>query len=344
VRRFLIVVAAIVVLLVLIAQAQASSRATNAPPPVAQKSVQTSANQSLPKLPTVNDWKAKTYPGSAISVEQTVDETDAYTQYVTSYYSDGLRISALLTVPKGDKPKNGWPVFVWNHGGADPATYGRQNDDSVGKLLASRGFVVFQPAYRGYAGSDGDPMENAGPAVDSLNAIASIKRYPDVNASRLGVGGHSMGGSVTLFDVVISQDIKAAVTVAGTFVSFRENVEQGMQLAAAGKLSDAEKERWKPIDDLIKANGSPSENPDFWAQFDFLANLSSITAPMQIHHGLKDDVVPWQQSQHLYDELRRLNKPAELYLYPDGDHQLSTDAEVLLNRVVEFLDRYLKAT
>jgi dipeptidyl aminopeptidase/acylaminoacyl peptidase len=293
-------------------------------------------------LHTIEYWQSKSFPGSPIAIEQLVAETAQYSQYVTCYYSDGLRISALLTVPKGSSPPDGWPVLIWNHGGADPKKFDRQSDNHVGKQFASKGYVTFQPAYRGYAGSDGDPTDELGPAVDSVNAIASIKQYPGVDSSRIGVGGHSMGGTVTLHDVIISKDIKAAVTVAGTFVPLGNLIEQAAQVASTTKLSTTQQERWKPIEEMIDANGSPSANPEFWAQYDFMAHLSDVSAPMQIHHGLKDPVVPWQQSQQLYESLQRLNKPAELHTYPEVDHQTNGYSQEAFPKMVEFLDRYLK--
>ncbi|MCC6176231.1 MAG: prolyl oligopeptidase family serine peptidase [Chloroflexi bacterium] len=341
-RNLLLVVVGIVVALIVVSQLRAASQtATTSTAPVPPAN-QAAASPSPVVLRTVDEWKARAYPGSPITVEQAVAETDAYTQYVTSYYSDGLRISALLTVPKGNPPANGWPVFVWNHGWADPEKFGRQNDDDVGKNFASKGYVVFQPAYRGFAGSDGNAYDTSGPPIDSMNAIASIKQYPGVDSSKIGVGGHSLGGSVTLFDVVLSPDIKAAITVAGTFVSFIDIVNQGIQVANTKKLTPEEQEQWKPIEALIKAHGSPSDNPSFWAQYDFMAHLSDITAPMQLHHGQKDEVVPWQQSQHLYDLLKKLNKTVEIYLYSDGDHQLTEYSTEIFTRSLEFLDRYVK--
>lgn len=50
------------------------------------------------------------YPGSDIAIEQTLPAGSNYNQYIASYKSDGLTIYALLTVPQGEKPKNGWPM------------------------------------------------------------------------------------------------------------------------------------------------------------------------------------------------------------------------------------------
>src|SRR3989304_2587459 len=60
--------------------------------------------------------RERSYPGSSIVIEQTLQDGSNYHQYLTSYKSDGLRIYSLLTVPFGIKPKNGWPVILFNHG------------------------------------------------------------------------------------------------------------------------------------------------------------------------------------------------------------------------------------
>ena len=49
-------------------------------------------------------WSARTYPGSDITIEQTLPPGSNYQRYYVSYLSDGLKIYALLTVPNGAKP------------------------------------------------------------------------------------------------------------------------------------------------------------------------------------------------------------------------------------------------
>jgi dipeptidyl aminopeptidase/acylaminoacyl peptidase len=62
---------------------------------------------------------------------------------------DGLAIPAYITLPPGKTPKN-LPAIVMPHGGPDWR-------DSIGfdwwaQFLANRGYVVFQPNYRGSSG------------------------------------------------------------------------------------------------------------------------------------------------------------------------------------------------
>jgi hypothetical protein len=56
------------------------------------------------------------YPGSEITIEQTLEPGANYNRYIASHLSEGFKIYALLTVPRGQTPEGGWPVIVFNHG------------------------------------------------------------------------------------------------------------------------------------------------------------------------------------------------------------------------------------
>ncbi len=58
---------------------------------------------------------------------------------------------------------------------------------------------------------------SASPAytVDVLNAMASVMAHPDADPNRVGMWGHSMGGSITLRAMVVTDTIKAGVIWAG---------------------------------------------------------------------------------------------------------------------------------
>jgi hypothetical protein len=64
---------------------------------------------------TIDYLRQRDYPGSAITIEQTRAPGSNYNRYIASYFSDGLKIYALLTVPKGAKPKTGFPVIIFNN-------------------------------------------------------------------------------------------------------------------------------------------------------------------------------------------------------------------------------------
>ncbi len=67
--------------------------------------------------------RQQTYPGSEITIEETLEPGANYDRYIASYLSEGFRIYALLTIPRGQKPESGWPAILFNHGYIPPAQY-----------------------------------------------------------------------------------------------------------------------------------------------------------------------------------------------------------------------------
>ena len=163
--------------------------------------------------------RAGSYPGSDIVIEQELDPGANYRRYYVSYLSEGLKIYALLTIPNGEMPTNGWPGIVFNHGYIPPEQY-RTTERYIAYVdqLAINGYVVFRIDYRGNDRSEGEPTgaySNPGYMIDVLNAISSLQRFPQVNPEKIGMWGHSMGGYLTLRAMVISKEVKAGVIWAG---------------------------------------------------------------------------------------------------------------------------------
>ena len=97
----------------------------------------------------------KQYPGSDLVIEQTLSASSNYHRYLVSYQSDGLKQYGLLTVPNGTKPSAGWPVIIFNHGYIPPAQYKTNSSYAIMvDPLASAGYIVFKPDYRGNGNSE----------------------------------------------------------------------------------------------------------------------------------------------------------------------------------------------
>jgi hypothetical protein len=150
----------------------------------------------------VEYMRQQAYPGSDIVIEQTLAPGANYNRYIASYRSEGLKIYALLTVPFGEKPATGWPVIIFNHGFIPPEIY-RTTERYVAYVdgFARNGYIVFRSDYRGHGFSEGESGSSRGSpgyTIDVLNAVASMKRYPNADPARIGMWGHSMGGLLTL--------------------------------------------------------------------------------------------------------------------------------------------------
>ena len=297
---------------------------------------------------SIEFMQKQSYPGSNIQIEETLGDGSNYHQYIASYLSEGLKIYALLTVPTGEKPTKGWPVIVFNHGYIPPETY-RTTERYVAYVdsFARNGFIVLKPDYRGNGNSEGKP-EGAyySPAytIDDLNAIASIKKYTDANPDKIGVWGHSMGGNITLRDLVIDpKDIKVAVIWGGVVGSYNDLMNNWHRSTPFVPSEREVAARNTSRQNLIKQYGTPKDNPTFWAALDPTFHLGNIQAPIQLHHGESDEEVPLAFSQSLFDTLKTLGKTVELYAYPGADHNISDPSfSLAMDRSVAFFKKYLQ--
>src|SRR3989344_277067 len=129
--------------------------------------------------------RQRDYPGGEIKIERDLGG-QGFQSYIVSYPSDGLKLFALMNVPLGKRPIGGWPVIILNHGYIPPTQYSTVDSyKSFADYFGRNGFLVVKPDYRGQADSEGEADGGHwSPAYtyDVLNLVASIKRYPDVDA------------------------------------------------------------------------------------------------------------------------------------------------------------------
>lgn len=288
------------------------------------------------------------YPGSDITIEETLANGINYKQYIASYKSEGLKIYALLTVPVGIKPENGWPVIIFNHGYIPPETY-KTTERYVAYVdsFARSGYIVFKPDYRGNGKSEGQPegaYYSPAYATDVLNAVSSMKKYPEANPDKIGMWGHSLGGNITLRDIVVDiKDIKAVVIWGGVVGSYNDLLNNWQRRA---RYQPSQRElalRNNYRRRITDTYGTPETNPSFWQSVDPTYFLADITVPIQLHTGGNDEEVPVDFSQSLYKKLQDLGKTVEYYDYPGGDHNISSpNFEIAMKRSLDFFDKYLK--
>ena len=297
-----------------------------------------------PHFLSIESLRRGSYPGSEITIEQKLDPGSNYQRYLASYQSEGLKIYALLTVPNGPKPPNGWPAIIFNHGYIPPAQY-KTTERYVAYVdgFARSGYIVFRSDYRGHGKSEGaasGAYGSSGYTIDVLNAAASIKKYKDADTERVGMWGHSLGGHITLRSMVVSKDIKAGVIWAGVVGSYPDLLNSWRRGNTSPPPLPSGARRWRQS--LVEQHGEPEKNPQFWNSISANSFLSDVSGPIQLHHGGADSSVPIEFSQKLNDQMKSAGKEVELYTYSGDDHNISHNFNLAMQRSVAFFDKYLK--
>ena len=156
--------------------------------------------------------------------------------------------------------------------------------------LPERNFNVFMFDYRGFGKSKGRPSQ-AGLLDDTQSAINVVRHRSDVNPQRLVLFGQSIGGA-NMVSALGNGDREGirAVILDSTFASYSSIANQ--MIPGSGFF----------MDDSYNAER-------------FIAEVSPI--PVLIIHGKADRVIPWEQSERLYDLTR---EPKQKITLPDGEH------------------------
>src|SRR3989338_9720088 len=240
---------------------------------VASPSIDLRSLEALPSILSIPHFSQMRLSGTGLILERVITKNASYVQHAIHYASNGLEISGILNIPEGPGP---FPLLIFNHGHISPSIYTRGRGlRREQDYLARQGFAVLHTDYRGHGASDESPMTektydgNLEYAMESINAVLAVRaaHLPRIDASRVGMLGHSLGGGVTLAVLTGHPDIvDAAVLYAPVHANVWEN------------FSRWRKEREKD-DRTEELSGTPETNPDFWRNLSPQTFLKNITAP-----------------------------------------------------------------
>ncbi|CAN5376974.1 S9 family peptidase [soil metagenome] len=250
--------------------------------------------------------------------------------------ADGLEITGYLTLPHGKDPKK-LPLVVLPHGGP-------QGRDTLSfywwsQALASRGYAVLQPNFRGSQGfgwkyiQAGFGQWGKSMQTDLSDGVRYLAKDGIIDPKRVCIVGASYGGYAALAGATLDKGVyRCAASVAGPadlprFLldnNFRQNSTNNSTLRYWLRFMGADGVR-----DPDLAAISPARLAD------------KVEIPILLVHGKDDTVVPYVQSTLMADALKKAGKPVELVTLPSEDHWLSRGATRLqmLTSVVDFLEK-----
>lgn len=223
----------------------------------------------------------------------------------------GFREDGILTYPAGAVKGRAYPLVLVIHGG--PAAQSTRTFDPLAQLLAARGFLVFQPNYRGSTGL-GDAYQHAifqdtceGPGQDVMAGLEAVKRLGVVDPARIAVSGWSYGGTLTSW-------------LNGRYPGWKAALEGA---ALNDWLLDYTLAFYQE-GDLYFFGGGPygkdARIARMWRDQSPIALAGSVTSPTLVLGDAGDSNVPIVNSYIMYHALRDRGVPVEFYVYPVDTH------------------------
>ncbi|NJC96461.1 MAG: peptidase [Anaerolineales bacterium] len=303
---------------------------------------------------TIDGLRQHEYQSGEIKIRETLEENEAYTTYLIEYPSDGLTITGMMLLPKGDGP---FPVILMNHGFFARSIYHTgDGTDRAAAFLAQHGYITLASDYRSWGGSDIDhSFFYSGLVIDVINLINAVPSIPEADPERVGMWGHSMGGGVTMKVLTIDSRVKAAVLYSPVSADDADIIERwGMgcfgDIAQGEQVFGCNSADVVPADlpfELQTAYHNTASDVEALKQVAAFYHLEYVTAPVQIHYGTEDGKVysgtPPEWSLKLRQALRDAGKPVELFQYDGQGHSFIGEPWfVFMRRVLKFFDTYVK--
>ena len=287
----------------------------------------------LPGFPVGNELTiaallGRPIEGSAITIEQQLENGANYARYIASYISEGNKIYGLLTVPFGDAPEGGHKAIVFIHGYIPPDQY-RTTERYVAYVdaLAQAGFVVFKIDLRGFGESEGEPSGayfSPDYSIDAIAALKSLQTLDYVDPEGIGLWGHSMAGNVTLRAMLIEPAIQAGVIWAGAVYSYDDFTRYSIDDPSYSPTAPASS-AGRRIGQLIRETyGPPNTAEPFWQAVSLTEHIDLLQAPIQLHHAVDDNVVTIDYSRDLAAVLNVAGKAYSFYEYEGGGHNITS--------------------
>ena len=255
-------------------------------------------------------------------------------QYVAR---DGVTIPAYVTAP-ARAVAGPMPMIVMPHGG--PEVRDALEYNTWVQVLATQGYLVFQPNYRG-SGGYGRAYAEAGygqwggrMADDVTDGVKALIKAGKVDPNRICIFGASYGGYAALFAGATHPELyKCVVSWAGDadlLASMR------YERVIYGRDSDTYKYWLKSIGDPDKDSAAMRKaSPSTYA--------ATYQPPVLLIHGELDKTVDPEQSRTMNGLLRRAGRSVTLLEYDyEGHSGWDTDDEkAALRAVMKFIEAHI---
>jgi dipeptidyl aminopeptidase/acylaminoacyl peptidase len=245
---------------------------------------------------------------------------------------DGLTIPAYMTKPLG---VGAGPAVIVIHGG--PAVRDNWDWDPEVQLLASRGYTVFQPQFRGSAGF-GKRYQEAGYGQwglamqdDIADGVAWLVANGHADPGRICIYGASYGGYAALWGLAKTPALyRCGASFAGVSdIQYMLKDDSDVNAKATGRLYRS------------RILGTSAARKQVLDDVSPLKNAGKFNVPVFISHGEYDGRVPIEHSEKMVDALKANKKEVEWLKLGREGHGIfyEENQERFFQALFKFFDR-----
>lgn len=238
------------------------------------------------------------------------------------------------------------PAVIYVHGGGWTA-----GDKSSGAgvqfipELVSRGYVVISINYR--LAPDARVIDQISDVKCSVRYLKARANEYGIDANHIGVIGGSAGGH--LVALLGASDSGSGLEGDGCFPEQSSRVQAVVDLFGPADLVtmfESTSPLW-----LQNVFGAIEHDSDDIKRVSPITYITSDDPPFLILHGDNDSVVPFEQSEILFEKLQSANVPATLIMVKAAGHgfrpvpagsTISPSESELTETIADFFDLYLK--
>ncbi|MCB0628796.1 MAG: S9 family peptidase [Saprospiraceae bacterium] len=224
--------------------------------------------------------------------------------------TDGFRPNGVITYPPDFDAKKKYPLVLFIHGG--PTASSLLSFSIVPQIMAARGWIVFQPNYRG-SNNLGNAFQSAiandaaeGPGEDVMSGVQALIAKGFIDTDKIAVSGWSYGGWMTSWMIGRYPDVWAAAVAGAAPVDYTDMYS----------LSDLNRMRRHAITE------SPYVGDHLMDVYQKspIYHFNKLKTPTLIMSKTADYRVSITGSYKLYGALRDNNVPVQFIAYPGPGH------------------------
>jgi len=218
---------------------------------------------------------------------------------------DGCELQGFLIKPPNFNPKTEYPVWLRTYGGphAPSVSDSWRGGRTFEQMLAQMGIIAFCCDPRSASGRGALSTWTAYRQLgvqelqDLEDALDWLAEKPFVDASRVGMSGHSYGGFLTAYALTHSKRFAAGISGA--------------------PVAD-----WRNYDSIYTERymSTPQDNPDGYKKTSVVEAAKNLHGRLLLIHGARDDNVHVANTLQLANAFQRANKPFDMMIYPPNRH------------------------